>query len=198
MRLNKISLAALALGGSVLLSACGGGGNDSPLRPVSTVTTPSITTAVTADTVKAIVGSAFTFASGVDALGTTASTTVTLSGTDPLKPLFTLNSGGFEARGEITYGSCWFEIKSSNFLPAATFPLLQVGQKKEVTPCDVKVPTSGLTTGGSSPSSMTFVLGGKESNSSPITVTISSTGVVTVNGVTLGTATYTVTTGAGG
>jgi len=197
MRLTKISLAALVLGGSVLLSACGGG-NDSPLRPVSTVTTPSITTAVTADTVKAIVGSEFTFASGVDALNTTASTTLTLSGTDPLKPLFTLKSGGFEASGEIEYGSCFFKITSSNFLPATTFPFLQVGQKKEVTPCDVKVLTSGLTTGGSSPSSMTFVLGGKESNSSPITVTISSTGVVTVNGVTLGTATYTVTTGAGG
>ena len=196
MRLNKISLAALALGGSMLLSACGGG-NDSPLRPISTANA-DLTVAVTQSTVQAALGKSVTFTSGISGLGTTTPTTLTLSGSDLAKPDLSIKSGTFEAKGKMTYGSCIFTITESTFVPSATFPKLQVGQTTEITPCDMKLATSGSTGNGSSSEiPMTFLLGSDISGSVPLIGTISSTGTVSVNGVVVGTVAVVVTTGAG-
>lgn len=198
MRLNKISLAALALGGSVLLSACGGGGNDSPLRPTATVATPTTASINGAGNGPAVVSSVlnqgFSFDAGVPALGTTAPTTLTLSGS-ATAPTFSLTSGADTATGVMTYGSCIFTIVTSTF-PAGS--PLALGQKREVTPCALSVATAGSTANGTVASTgVSFVLGATVSNPVPRLVSISPAGVVTVNGVVIDTVTVVVTTGAG-
>jgi hypothetical protein len=198
MRLNKISLAAFVLGGSVLLSACGGG-NDSPLRP-TTIANNDLTVAVTKDTVQAALGKSVTFTSGISDLGTTIPTTLTLSGSDLAKPDLSIKSGTFEAKGKMTYGSCIFTITESSYVPSAAFPKLQVGQTTEIKPCDFKLATSGLTGNGSSSEiPMIFVLGSNISGSVPLIGIINSTGpssvTVSVNGVVVGTVSGTSSTG---
>jgi hypothetical protein len=197
MRLNKISLAALALGGSMLLSACGGG-NDSPLRPTSTVTTPTtvgINGAGNGPTVvSSVLNQNFSFDVGVSVLGTTAPTTLTLSGS-ATAPSFSLTSGADTATGVMTYGSCIFTIVASTF-PAGS--PLALGNKTEVNPCTLSVATAGSTANGTAtPTNVSFVLGATASNPVPLSVSISPTGVVTVGGVVVGSATVVVTTGAG-
>ncbi|WP_156955159.1 hypothetical protein [Polaromonas glacialis] len=189
MHFNKISLAASLFGCGVLLAACGG---DS--TPSKTVASADTTAAVTASTAQAMVNKSFSFDSGVSALGTTSATTIALSGSSA-NPDFSLSSGGFGAKGGMTYGSCIFKITQSNF--PATFTKLQVGATTEVKPCDLKLATAGLTT-GSSNSFVKWILGNASSISLGVTVTISESGVVTVSGTPFGTITFVIATGATG
>jgi hypothetical protein len=202
MRLNKISLAAFVLGGSVLLAACGGG-NDSPLRPVSTVTTPT-TANFTASTGAAVMGGvlaasaepkSFSFASGVPAFGTTGPTTMAVSGTGAA-PTFGISSAEGSASGGMTFASCHFLITTSTY--PSTHALGQ-GKTVVVDPCSISIDTAGKTAdGGTASTGVSFVLGTTTSAPVSLPVAISSTGVVSVGGVTVGTATVVVTTGAGG
>ena len=197
MRLNKISLAALALGSSMLLSACGGG-NDSPLRPVSTVTTPTtagINGAGNGPTVvSSVLNKDFSFDAGVPVFGITAPTKLTLSGT-AAAPSFSLTAGADTATGVMSYGSCIFTIVTSTFPSSSP---LAVGKKTEVSPCTLFVDTAGSTANAAATlTDVSFVLGATASSPVPLLVSISPTGVVTVGGVVIGTVTVVVTTGAG-
>ncbi len=202
MLLNKISLAALVLGGAMLLTACGGG-NDSPLRPVSVVTTPT-TAAFTASTGAAVMGGvlaasaepiSFSFASGVPAFGTTGPTTMAVSGSGAA-PSFGISSAEGSASGGMTFASCHFLITTSTYLP--THPLAQ-GKTVVVDPCSISIDTAGKTADGSAaPTGVNFVLGTTISKPVLLPVSISSTGTVTVGGVPVATATVATSTGAGG
>jgi hypothetical protein len=196
MRLNKFSLAAFVVSGSMLLAACGGG-NDSPLRPISKVTTsttaainPTSGTAV----VQAVLDKSFSFDAGVPGFGTTTPTTLKLAGSGTT-PSFNLTSSEGTASGPMTFGSCIFTITASTY-PAGH--LLALGRVVTINPCALSVDTAGQTAdGSSSPTEVTLVLGSTSSTPVLVTVSISSTGVVTVNGSTVGSATVVVTTGAG-
>lgn len=192
MRFNKISLVSSIFSCSVLLAACGGDSN----APSKTVASADTTAAVTASTAQAMVNKSFSFDSGVSGLGTTSVTTIALSGSTA-KPDFSLSSGGFAAKGEMTYGSgsCIFTVKESGF--PATFTKLQKDATTEVKPCDLKLATAGLTT-GSSNSFVKWILGNASSISLGVTVTISESGVVTVSGTPFGTVTFIIATGLGG
>jgi len=190
MLFNKTSLVASLFSCSVLLAACGGDSN----APSKTVASADTTAAVTATTAQVMVNKSFSFDSGVPDLGTTSPTTIALSGSSA-NPDFSLSSGGFGAKGGMTYGSCIFEITQSNY--PATFTKLQVGAKTEVKPCDLKLATAGLTT-GSSNSFVKWILGNASSISLGVTVTISESGVVTVSGTPFGTITLVLATGVGG
>lgn len=202
MRLNKISLAALALGGSMLLAACGGGGNDSPLRPTATVTTPTAAN-FTASTGATVIGgvlaasaepTSFSFASGVPAFGTTGPTSMTVSGTGAA-PKFGISSAEGSANGGLTFASCHFLMTTSTY--PSTHPLAQ-GKTVVVNPCSISIDTAGKTAGGGTASTgVSFVLGGTTSAPVLLPVSISSTGEVSVGGVSVATATVVVTTGAG-
>jgi len=194
MRLNKISLAALLLGSSAFLAACGGSGGGSSATPTAN---GDLTASIKADKVPVMLNKNFSFESGVASLGTQSPTTIVLSGA-AATPTFTLKSGTNSATGEMTYGSCIFEIKNSTF--PASFTKLQVGVKTEVTPCDLKVATAGFAS-GSHTSFIKWVLGTASSVSiGGITIAISSSGVVTISGIPFGTITFTVNpvTGATG
>jgi len=202
MRLNKISLAALALGASMLLSACGGG-NDSPLRPVTTATADT-TVQISKDflasseaAVQAVLGQTFSFPNGV--WGATGSTTLTLTG-DKAAPDFSLTVAGqtIPVTGKMSYGACIFTITGTPFTvgpfqktnPPAVPPIT-------ISACSLTAGTAGhMADGSSTPSSVTFTLNGT-SGSVTLPVSISSTGVVTVNGFPFGTVTVVATTGAG-
>lgn len=198
MRLNKISLAALVLGSSVLLAACGGG-NDSPLRPISivqTATTIGITAGGSGPTVvSAVLNKTFIFQNGVPVFGTTVPTTLTLSGS-AAAPTFSISSGTDTATGVMSYGACIFTITTSTY-PASS--PLGMGKVTEVNPCSLLIDTAGSTANGTATTTnVSLVLGTTKSNPVSLPVSISSTGVVSVGGVTVGTATVVVTTGAGG
>ena len=190
MRFNKISLAAMLISGSMLLVACGGDSS----APSKTIASADTTAAVTATTAQAMVNKSFSFESGVSDLGTTSATTIALSGSSA-KPDFSVSSGGFNAKGEMTYGSCIFKITQTDY--PATFTKLQVGATTEVKPCNLKLATAGLTT-GSSNSFVKWILGNASSISLGVTVTISESGVVTVSGTPFGTITLVIATGANG
>jgi hypothetical protein len=201
MRLNKISLAALVLGGSVLLSACGGG-NDSPFRPVVTASRDAkaeIKKALLAESeaaVNTVLGQTFTFPSGV--LGTAGSTTLTLSG-DKAKPIVTLAiPGQAPVIGFMSYGSCIFTITSS---PFTSGPLVVTAPPAippiTIEPCTLTVGTSGHMADGSSiPSSVRFTLDGIV-GTVILPVSVDLNGNVMVNGLPFGITGTVATTGAG-
>ena len=197
MRFNKISLAAMVLVSGMLLAACGGG--DSALTPVPLVATTNTAAAINPTTgaavVQGVLGKNFTFASGVPSFGTTSATSLTLSGSGAT-PSFNLTSGVNTASGAMTYGSCIFTVATSTF-PSGT-PLAQ-GSKVTVNPCTLSVATAGVKADGTSATANVFlVLGTTNSSPVPVTVSVSSTGVVTVNGSTVGSATLVPATGATG
>jgi len=212
MRLNKISLAALALGGCMLLSACGGG-NDSPLRPTS-VANGDVSATITKDAlpksqaaVQSIVGQIFDFPSGIPSLGIpSGDAKVKLLGSG-VAPTFEIESGGFKASGPMSYGSCIFTVDSSStfvaphllaYVPPTVPPAAIDPNRHIVSPCSVTVDTSGKVADGSQiPTQVSFNLAGAISF---VTVNVSIdpvTHIVTVNGSDFGTATVVVTTGAG-
>lgn len=193
MKLKNISLAAFVVGGGMLLSACGGG-DDAPL--VATANSDLIAN-VTPETVHAVLDMETNFSSGIKELGTSATTTLTLSGKDRAKPSFDLKSGDYSAKGDMQYGSCIFVILQSNF-PASRFPLLQVGQRTEISPCTVKVKTTGLKANMNSIlTRLNFELGEQLSMPGLIPLSINSKGVVIVNDEPVGNVNVVLTTGAG-
>ena len=189
IKANKLFLAVLV---SAALAACGGDGGSS--TPVATTTSTSNTTAaVTASIAAAVVNQPFTFAGGVPDFGTTTPTTLTFaSATAP--PAFAINADGLTASGPTTFGSCIFTITSS------TFPVgskLAVGQVVRVNPCSLNVATLGGNANGSaSDREVKFVLGSVTSNGRNLAVVINANGSVVINGITIGTVTISVVTGA--
>ncbi|MDD5332694.1 MAG: hypothetical protein PHS32_03025 [Rhodoferax sp.] len=179
---------AAAISTALLVVACGG-----------TVAPPVVANDVTAPVTSATVAALSTnatpmaFPTGVPEFGTTAPTTLVLSGTSAT-PDFSIASGGNTATGVTTFGSCHFTIRTSSF-PAGS--PLAVGQVIVIDPCNLVVNTSGAPASGSaSTRSVTLRLGNIASTGSPVPVTINSNGVVQIYGVPVGTGTLTEVTGA--
>lgn len=196
MKFNKISLACLVLSGSALLAACGGGGSSTPVAVVATTSTAATINPTTgAAVVNSVLEKTFGFTTGVIAFGTTSVTSLKLSGTGAT-PSFAISSLEGAASGAMTYGSCIFTVTQS------TYPIghaLATGSQVTVTPCTLSVATAGGK-GDSVPyqASVTLVLGTANSTPVPVTVSINSTGVVTVNNVTVGSVSVVAATGATG
>ena len=198
MRFNKISLACLVLGGSMLLAACGGGSDSAaPVRSVAaTNTVAAINPTTGAAVVNGVLNKEFGFAAGVPSFGTTSATSLTLSGSGGT-PSFAITSGGNTASGAMTYGSCIFTIGNGSTFPAGN--LLAAGSTVTVTPCALSVGTSGVVADGStSAANVTLVLGTTSSSPVSVPVAISPAGVVTVNNSPVGNVTVVAATGATG
>jgi hypothetical protein len=186
MRFNKVFLAGLVLSGSALLAACGGGGGGSATPPpvATTDTAIAIDPATGPSAVQAVLGKDFKFDSGVPELGTTGATTLTLSGSGD-KPSFAIVSGTDSATGAMTYGSCIFTVGTVGF--PAPHRLRTGGTPVTVTPCTLSVNTSGLPGDGSAIArEVTLVLGTTRSKPVSLTVSISASGVLTVNNIVIG------------
>lgn len=199
MRFNKISLVVLAMGSSMLMAACGGG-DSSPAA--AAVASASVTTTISKDNpaaAAAVVSSVFdkslAFASGVPAFGTTTATTLALTrSSNAAAPTFNLASAQGTASGAMTFGSCIFTITTSTY--AAGSPLA-LGQIVTVNPCSIFLDTTGKPANGSATSvNVTMVLGTTTSAPVAVVASISATGVVTVNGTAVATATVSAATGA--
>ncbi|MFC5498378.1 hypothetical protein ACFPOE_12610 [Caenimonas terrae] len=173
----------------ILTSGCGGGGGGP--EPVLTATT-NVNQAVTANNISAITDKTFTFSGGIPALGTTGTTTlsVTPAGTGTL-PKFSVSSAtDGVASGTVAFGSCIFRIDTST----SKNPKLAVGQTVEVTDCTLQAPTASKPVGAAFGSDLTLTLNGTSSKI-PVTIVVNADGSVTVDGKGLGTVTVTLVTG---
>jgi hypothetical protein len=194
MKFTKIALASMVLGGSLLLSACGGGGGVTAPAVASTDASISINPTSGAAVVNAALDKSYSFVNGVSAFGTTAPTSLTLSGSGTT-PTFEVGSGTTLATGQMTYGSCIFTVARSDFLNNLR---LDVGSRVVVTPCTLSLDTSGKVADGSTSAvNVTLILGNSESSPISVQVSISPGGQVTVNNSVVGTVTLTTATGAG-
>ena len=185
---NKLFFTVLI---STALAACGGGGTSAPL---ATFTPTSNTLApVTAKTAAAVVNEPFIFSAGVPDFGTTTPTIVAFTSTGDT-PAFAISADGATATGSTTFGSCIFTITASTF-PAGS--KLSVGQSVRVNPCQLNAATSGGNANGSESSrEVKFVLGTLNSNGKNLPIAINADGSVILKGVTIGTVTIAVVTGA--
>ena len=180
----------LVLATALVLSACGGGGGGP--APVQIATT-NVNQPVTAQTITSITDKTFTFGSGIPALGTTGTTTLTVTpaGTSTT-PKFSLSSvADGTVSGTVAFGSCIFKIDAST----SKNPKLAVGQTIEINDCTLQAATASKPVGASFSSELTLTLNGTSSKI-PVTVVVNTDGSVTVDGKGLGTVTVTFVTGA--
>lgn len=216
---ESVELAKWTIGLTLLaaLAACSEGGSNAPPATVPvTVATTNVVVPVTAATVAALAPAAgaaptpFVFNSGfsgVDAAGAavnlggsttfavTSAGTPAAGATPATAPAFAITNGGNTASGDITFGSCIFTVKTSN---APSTSALAVGKVIKVDPCTLTVNTIGDTCGTlSTNDNLTLLFGSTSSISAVFPVTVSCTGLVTINNTSLGTVTLQVTTGAG-
>jgi hypothetical protein len=195
MRFNKISLATMVLSSGMLLAACGGG-DSAPVPLLSTASTEAVINPTTgAAVVQGVLNKSFGFATGVQSFGTTSATSLTLTGSGAT-PSFVISSAEGSASGAMTYGSCIFKMGNDS-----TYPVdhpLAAGKTVTVSPCTLSVDTAGLKASEtSSTSTVSFVLGTNTSSPVSVTVSVSSAGVVTVNGSIVGKTPLVAATGAG-
>lgn len=192
--LRQLSIAGLAFSASLLLAACGGDG-DSVKQVATGNTTAAITPATGATIVSAVVDKTFTYSAGVAALGTTAATSVKLTGTGA-SPKFTVSSGASVADGTMAFGSCILTVTTSTF-PADS--ALGVGKTVTVNPCALVATTSGVVADGTSTTAQVALqLGTTASATQSATVAVAADGSVTVNGQKVGTVAIGAATGATG
>ena len=183
---------------TALLVACGGGGGGSSDGPISVAngdTTVAVNGTTGPNAVQAMAQS-ITFPNGVPDFGTTASTTLGISatplGTPP--PSFTITSAGSTASGDLTFGSCIFTVKSSTFAAGSK---LAPGAKITISNCSIVLSTNGVpATGVGASVSAALTLNTVTSNPYKVTVVISPTGTVQVNGLTVNTIKVSSLTGA--
>lgn len=188
---------AVVSSATALLVACGGGGGGSD-GPISVaVGNPNFVVDGTngSNAVQAM-AQTMTFPNGVPDFGTTSSTTLAVTasplGTPP--PSFVISSGGSTASGDLTFGSCIFTVKSSTFAAGSK---LATGAKVTVSNCSLLLNINGAAATGT-PVGVTAVLTLNTVSSNPykITVVITPTGQVMVNGLTVYNIKVTSLTGA--
>lgn len=187
--MKKLALTLVTLfAASAFLAGCGG---DDDGGTAELVSNQDLTAPVSAANVNAIAGDTFTFPNGVTSLGTVTSTDVRLN-----TSTFTVSTGTSTASGTLGFGSCILTVTSSNFLPPS--PLAN-GQTVTINPCNLQVDTSGIKASENAVArAVSFILGGNASLAKTYQVDINGSGVVTINGDTVGTVTLTVTTGGTG
>jgi hypothetical protein len=200
LRISKLSTKwAFSMAAAAVLVACGG--SPTPAVQVSAATTTATISGATPTAVAAaqavvtsVLNQTFTYTT-VPAFGTTAATTVVLSGTGAA-PIATIVSAGKTAKGVLSFGSCIFTITQSDFVAPSP---LAVGTVTTVTPCALDVQTAGTITDGTSRSVNTdLVLGTVKSANVSMPVVVSPTGTVTIGGQTVGTTPIVTSTGATG
>jgi hypothetical protein len=186
--MKRLGLALISIAASAaMLVACGGGG-DGPRQP-SLVAANNLKAPITAQNVGAITGQGFTFNSGVAAFGTASPTTVTLNSASS----FSITSNEGTASGTLGFGSCIFAVTQSTY-PASS--PLAVNKTLEVSECSINVATAGVSvTQDAILRAVAFLLGTDTSADKNLTVDITPSGIVVVNGTEVGTVTLQPVTG---
>jgi len=205
------------LAGALLVLGCPGGEEAAPVAPTPAPPTPAapvvvaasdLAIAAAANTVQSIEGQTFALANG-SAIATPAAggcnptcptlatqpITVTFTNTNLATPTATIvapnvtGTDGQPARfsGPTTFASCTFVVTLSTF-PLGSGP--QVGNTITVNPCQIIAETGGVqATGQATTVQILLQLGAVPSAANQATVSINpTTGVVTINNVTLSAA----------
>ena len=185
---------ALALAMVAALAACGDSSSTAAAVPAATKNTAvPIDKTSGANLVNSVFNKDFVYASGAAALGTKASTKVTLSGTNAL-PTFIIDSTEGKATGSMTFGSCIFVIVESSF--ASTHPLAK-GKTVTVNPCTLDVQTAGKAADGTTTDTPADLdLAGTKSSTTPVSASVGADGTVTVGGKVVGSVPVAVPSGA--
>jgi hypothetical protein len=175
MKNSRIKWALTLSAAAVALVACGGTTSDPVL--VATADASVTLNAQNGPTVgAAFVGTSFGFANGVPAFGTSTPTTLAIGGTAAAQTA-TISAGNATATGDMSYGSCLFVIKTSNFSGDS---VLAPGKTVVVNPCEMKVTTAGqVANGGEELKRVTMFLG-TEAGSGQVKVTITPEGIVRI------------------
>ncbi len=188
----KVLVAGAVSVSTLTYVACG----DKATTPSEKVASADVNVQVTASTIPTLYVAPASFPAGVAAFGTTVPTTLTFStnDTNAATPIFKVKTATDSASGVTTFGSCIFTVTSSTYLAPDT---LVVGKRIEVSPCEVKVATNGQAVGDTITNvAATFKLGTSTAVATTFTkVSISSTGVVSVDGLVVGTVDVKTVTG---
>lgn len=192
-RISRVVTVAAVLAVGVVSSACK---DDSTAPKVMVAATDAVLT-VNATVTSALVGTTFNFAGGAGALapavanqnlalsfgGTATAPTANMVITSPTgAPVGTIGAN-------VSFGSCIFAVTSSSF-PAGHS--LAVGQTVTVNPCTLSVRTTGAVANGvATPRNVALLLGAAASANSSVTVAVTPSGGLTLNGTTVGTVTLT-------
>jgi hypothetical protein len=170
---------ALSVTASAVLVACGGGGGldvqDTSAKAAPAVITGTINTSTTVanSPLAALSGQSLVFSGGISEFGTTSDTTVAVNTTDSS---FNVKDATSEATGDFSLGSCVFLVKT--VLRGSKFT---VGQKVTITPCEVKLATTGILANGKpQTTTASLIFGTKPSQSKTVNITVSPTGEVSV------------------
>jgi hypothetical protein len=178
-----------AVATALVVSACGGGGGGSAPAVVAagdaTVSFGPSNGAV----MSAFSGKTFSFAALPSSFGVSGTSTMTLTSNGTTASYALQNVAG-SSTGPLTFGSCIFTpAAGSTFSPP--HPLAPGATAITINPCAIKLASNGVPTGEpvDVDVTLTFGTGAGAFASSPIRITIliSATGAVTVNGVPAGT-----------
>jgi hypothetical protein len=159
----------------------------------------AVTPSTGATVARAIDDEVFTF-TAIPALGTTATTTLSINADGTATPTFTITEAGAgNATGVLSFGAtpgtCIFTVTQSTF--AASHPLA-VGNSVPADGCQVNVATAGTAANGTAQErSATLRLRNAVSLPLTVTVTVGSNGQVTINDEPSGIATVNSGTGGG-
>ena len=193
MRLVNIIAVTATIASTLLVAGCGGGGGDSAPTVVATEDAKGPINATTGPALLSqMLGQSIVSSGPVPAFGTTAPTTLTFGGTASA-PTFRITSTAGEVReGVLRYGSCYFEVTAAN---PAVAPWI-VGNTIQV-PCEFTVASNGTQAGSTTTGALFLTFGGTQLNAPPVTYSITPSGQIQVNGVTIDNVTVTQVTGGG-
>ncbi len=197
--MKKQLLMVAALLSAFVLTACSSSGGGGPATTVATTDTVLSVTAASGPTVaRAIDDEVFTF-SAVPALGTTATTTLSVNADGTATPTFTITEAGAgNATGVLSFGAtpgtCIFTVTQSTFSASSA---LALGKAVTVDQCQVNVATAGTTADGTTQErSATLRLRNAVSLPLTVSVTVSPTGALVINGEPSGNTGVTTVSGA--
>lgn len=192
--MNKRFLLVAALFSAFVLTACGGG-SDNTFLGASSDLTVEMNAANGPNTAAAVANETFVYTSGVPDFGTqNLPTTVTWTNT-ATTPSFLIEEDDHSATGTTEFGSCIFRVTSSTF-PASS--PLATGKVVTIATCRVIVRTRGQPADGNPRQRDIFlVLNAVTSQGTTATVSVDANGVVTVNGRVVGTVPVQQLTGGG-
>lgn len=186
--------AVATIASALLLAGCGGGGggNNAPVTVATTDATVPISPTSGPAIVSQVLNKPVAFTAGVPALATTASTTVTLSGTPAAPTVRAVSNTGEVREAVLEYGSCWFRVTVAN--PEVP-PNWVVGNRFLVEPCSFTVDSAGVVTGTQTSGLVSLTFGTASSTPVPVTYTITPSGGLIIGDQTVGNVNVTVTTG---
>jgi len=212
MKFSRVLPVGMLALSAVALVACGG--MDTPPVPVASTNLVVAASPSTAATSTALLQAApATFTTGVPALGTTASTTVTVAkstatatlpaGGNVTGPVMSVASGGANASGVLTFGSCVFTVTSSTFTTGPMAPPLP--RQVVINPCQTTAGIQNVPANGTSrdvPLTVTFGTVTSTANTVRATIPAGSNSVTltAADGTTIpaGTVVTVTPTGTGG